>query len=65
MSAVEELHFTGTLLGQFGVPAYGLAYTLAGGETRTIELGRGVPPMEKRAFDTVLSLEDLGSAPIS
>jgi hypothetical protein len=63
VSAVEEIHFTGTLLGQFGVPAYGLAYTLAGGETRTIELGRGVPPMEKRAFDTVLSLEDLGVRP--
>jgi hypothetical protein len=62
-SAVEELAFHGTVLGGFGVSAYGLAYNLGGGETRTIELGRAVPAMEKRPFAHTLSLEDLGVQP--
>jgi len=62
-SAIEEVKFAGTLLGDFGVSKYGLAYTLAGGETKFVELGSSVPGKEKRPFDTVLRLEDLGVQP--
>jgi hypothetical protein len=62
-SPLEEISFEGTVWDDFGVPAYGLAYTLAGGEPRFIELGRNVPAKEKRAFQSVLRLEDLGAEP--
>jgi len=62
-SPVEEINFAGTLLGEFGVSAYGLAYTLAGGQTKTIELGTTVPALEKRSFNYILHLEDLGVQP--
>ena len=62
-SAIEEINFTGTVLGDFGVSAYGLAYIRAGGEEKLIELGRTVPPTEKRPFAYTLRLEDLGVQP--
>ncbi|MGD1029591.1 MAG: hypothetical protein ABSA05_00480 [Opitutaceae bacterium] len=62
-SPVEEVGFSGTVLGDFGVSAYGLAYSLAGGDAKSVELGRSVPAAQNRAFDTTLSLEDLGVQP--
>ena len=62
-SAVEEIDFSGTLLGDFGVSAYGLAYTLGGGDTKSVELGRSVPAMQNQSFGTSLSLEKLGVQP--
>jgi hypothetical protein len=62
-SPIEEINFAGTLRSDFGVNAYGLSYTLAGGETKVVELGRDVGAMEKRPFATVLRLEDLGVQP--
>ncbi len=62
-SAVEELNFKGTVLGDFGLSGYGIAYTLAGGETRVVPLGGAVPAKEKRAFDHTLPLETLGVRP--
>jgi hypothetical protein len=63
VSAVEEVEFTGTVRGDFGVSAYGLTYARAGGETREVALGRSVPGAEKQPFDYNLALEDLGVRP--
>ena len=62
-SAVEEMTFAGNVLGEFGLSGYGLAYTLVGGETKFVPLGQTVPPLEKRNFDYILRLEELGVQP--
>ena len=62
-SALEEVTFDGTVWDDFGVPAYGIGYSLAGGETTFVELGRGAAAREKRMFGHLLSLEGLGAKP--
>jgi hypothetical protein len=62
-SALEEVVFDGTVWDDFGSPEYGISYTLAGGETKSIELGKAVPAKEKRPFNYTLHLEDLGVQP--
>ncbi len=62
-SALEEIAFEGSVWDDFGVEAHGLAYTLAGQETRYLDLGRPVPAREQRPFRHLLRLEDLGVAP--
>jgi len=59
-SALEEISFEGTVWDDFGVQAYGLAYTLAGQAPILVELGGAVAAKEKRPFQHVLRLEDLG-----
>lgn len=62
-SALEEVAFDGTVWDDFGSPAYGLSYSIAGAEPKSIELGRDVAGKEKRAFAHVLSLEEMGAKP--
>ncbi|HTH47354.1 MAG TPA: hypothetical protein VMB21_07570, partial [Candidatus Limnocylindria bacterium] len=62
-SALEEISFAGTVWDDFGVPAYGLAFTQVGQETKFIELGHGVAAKEKRPFQHLLRLEELGAQP--
>jgi hypothetical protein len=62
-SPLEEINFEGTVWDDFGVQAYGLGYTLAGTETKFIELGQDVPAKEKRTFKHLLHLEELGVQP--
>lgn len=62
-SALEELGFSGTVWDDFGSPVFGLGYTLAGQETEFLELGRDLPGRERRSFDHLLHLEDLGVQP--
>ena len=62
-SPLEEISFEGTVWDDFGVPAYGLAYTLVGQAPKFIELGRAVPAREKRSLRHLLRLEDLGVQP--
>jgi hypothetical protein len=62
-SALEEVTFDGTVWDDFGSPAYGLAYNLAGAEPKFIELGREVPAKEKRPFNHLVKLEELGVKP--
>ncbi len=62
-SPLEEILFEGTVWDDFGVPAYGLGYTLVGKETAFAELGRAIPGKEKRPFKHLLRLEDLGVEP--
>ncbi|MEY4939192.1 MAG: hypothetical protein RIQ93_927 [Verrucomicrobiota bacterium] len=62
-SAIEEVTFDGTVWDDFGAQAYGLAYSVAGGETKFVELGSELPAKEKRAFNHLLSLEEIKAKP--
>lgn len=63
VSPLEEIAFQAEVSDDFGLRAYGLAYNLAGEETRFIELGQSVAPQEKRQLRHLLSLEDLDAHP--
>jgi hypothetical protein len=62
-SALEEISFEGTVWDDFGAPAYGFAYSISGGETKSVELGHELNAQEKRSFSRVLPLEQLGAKP--
>ncbi len=62
-SALEEVMFEGTVWDDFGTPAYGIAYSMAGAEPTFVELGRAGGPKEKRPLTKLLSLEELGAKP--
>ncbi|MCZ7638033.1 MAG: hypothetical protein M5U12_19525 [Verrucomicrobia bacterium] len=62
-SPLEEMVFEGSVWDDFGVEAYGVAYTLVGEETRFLELGRNVPARQPGPFRHLLHLEDLQVAP--
>jgi len=62
-SSLEEVAFDGTVFDDFGSPSYGIAYEVAGGAEKTIELGHDVSAKEKRAFNYTLKLEDVGAKP--
>ncbi len=63
VSALEEIAFTAEVSDDFGLKGYGLAYNLAGQETKFLELGHGAAAHEKRTFEQVVPLEDLGAQP--
>ena len=62
-SALEEVAFEATVWDDFGAPAYGLAYSISGGETRSVELGRGLAAKERKTVSHLLKLEELGVKP--
>lgn len=62
-SALEEIAFEGTVWDDFGVSAFGLAYTVAGSETQVIDLGRTVAAKAKQGFTHLVRLEDLKVKP--
>lgn len=62
-SALEEVTYGGTVFDDFGVLAYGLAYSISGQELRTVELGLQVSAKEKQAFEHVIPFEDLDVQP--
>lgn len=62
-SALEEVTFDGTVWDDFGSPAYGLAYSVAGAEPKVIELGRDVTAKEKRNLAHLLRLEEMEAKP--
>ncbi len=62
-SALEEVAFEGTVWDDFGASAYGLAYSISGGEPKFIELGKDGAAKEKKSFAHLLKLEDLGAKP--
>jgi len=63
VSALEEIAFQAEASDDFGLRAYGLAYNLAGEETKFIELGQSAAPQEKRQLRHLLSLEALDAHP--
>lgn len=62
-SPLEEIPFEGTVWDDFGVKKYGIGYTIPGKETAFIELGSNAPAKEKKEFQHVLHLENLGVQP--
>ena len=62
-SALEEVTFDGTVFDDFGVPKFGIAYSVAGAEPKLLELGQNVATKEKRSFNHVIRLEELGAKP--
>jgi len=61
VSALEEIAFQAEAVDDFGLKAYGVAYTLAGQETKFAQLGTNCGPNEKRQFNYLLSLEELAA----
>ena len=60
MSALEEIGFQAETWDDFGVRSFGLTYTVAGQEPKTLVLGESTKPNEKRQFNHLLKLEELG-----
>ncbi len=63
VSALEEIQFAGEAWDDFGVRAYGIAYSLGGAEPTLLKLGENVPAKDKRNFMHLLRLEELGAKP--
>lgn len=63
VSALEELTLQGETSDDFGLKAYGIAYNLAGQETKYVELGKTAGPNDKRSFKYQIALESLGAKP--
>ena len=67
VSALQEIRFQGEVWDDFGVKAYGLSYSVPGGQTKIIALNPGASTTnlsrEKQAFSYLLKLEELGVAP--
>ncbi len=63
VSPLEEISFEGEASDEFGLSSYGIAYTPANGETKTIELGKNAGPREKRQFNFLLAMENLKAQP--
>jgi len=63
VTPIEELAFQGEAWDDFGLRAYGVAYTVAGQETKFIELGQTTKANEKRPFNYLLKVEELGMKP--
>ncbi len=62
-SALEEVAFEGTVWDDFGAPEFGLAYSIAGAETKFISLGKDTKAKEKRTFGHLINLEELKAKP--
>ncbi len=62
-SALEEIAFEATVFDDFGAQAYGISYSMAGGESKFIEIGKGTAAKEKKTFSYMLKLEDIGAKP--
>jgi hypothetical protein len=60
VSRLEEMQLQGEAAGEFGLSKYGIGYGIAGQDPHYIELGGQAPGKEKRAFDCLVSLENLG-----
>ena len=63
VSALQEIQFEAEAWDDFGLRAFGIAYSLGGAEPTLLQLGEGVPAKEKRQFSHLLRLEELGAAP--
>ncbi len=63
VSALQEINFEAEVWDDFGLRAYGIAYSLGGEEPTLLQLGEGAPTKEKRQFSHLLRLEELGAVP--
>ncbi len=62
-SPLEEVRFQGEVADDFGVRSSGLAYTLGGGETRSVPLGTPAAANAKLSWQHLLPLEALEVQP--
>jgi hypothetical protein len=60
VSRLEEMQLQGEATGDFGLLKYGVGYGIAGQDPHYIELGGQAPGKEKRSFDYLIRLENLG-----
>ncbi|HEV7924121.1 MAG TPA: hypothetical protein VGR14_02125 [Verrucomicrobiae bacterium] len=60
VSRLEELQLQGEATDDFGLLKYGVGFGVAGQDPRFIELGGPAPGNEKRAFNYLITLENLG-----
>ncbi len=60
VSPLEEINFQAETWDDFGLRSFGLTYTVAGQEPKTLVLGESTKPNEKRQFNHLLKLEELG-----
>jgi hypothetical protein len=60
VSRLEEMQLQGEATGDFGLLKYGVGYGIAGQDPRYIELGGQAPGKEKRSFNYMIPLENLG-----
>ena len=63
LSALEEIAYQAEVSDDFGLKEYGIAYAMAGQETKFVSLGTNAGPNEKRAFNHLLPLEALSAQP--
>ena len=63
ISALEEIAFQAEASDDFGLKEYGIAYAMAGRETKFVSLGTNSGPHEKRTFNHLLPLEALSAQP--
>lgn len=61
LSPLEEISFQAETWDDFGLSAYGLAFTVTGKETSFIELGKTTAANEKRGLNHIVKLEDLSA----
>jgi hypothetical protein len=62
-SALEEMLFTGTVSDDFGVLAWGMAFTHGGGDPVLWELGKDGPAGAVQTFQHLLRLEEMKAQP--
>jgi hypothetical protein len=63
VSPLEEVAFQAQASDDFGLRAFGVAYTLAGSETKFVELGKSSAANEKQQLGHLLALEDISAEP--
>ena len=63
LSPLEEIAFQAEASDDFGLKEYGIAYAMAGQETKFVSLGANSGANEKRAFNHLLPLEALSAQP--
>ncbi len=59
-SRLEEIELRAEATADFGLAKYGVGYGIAGQDPRFIELGGPSPGKQKRAFNYLIALENLG-----
>jgi hypothetical protein len=60
VSRLEEMQLQGEASDDFGLLKYGIGFGVAGQDPRFIELGGSVPANQKRSFNYLIPLENLG-----
>ena len=59
VTALQEVSFRATAFDDFGMPAYGLSYTVAGQPEKDVVLGHDSKPDEKLVMEHLLKFEEL------